>query len=190
MAAQRKPNSSAEQMLSLVPSTLNMAEALRLAQTPGDDKEGKADDKLSVVWRVLGGTVLSIIVTLMVTVYQNISSSLADLRTGQSRIIETQSDFAKKDDLTNRATQLWTAQKATSEAVPELRTRTSQLESQIRSLEQDRKEMQQQINQLSERLARSEGRRAAPTTTKPATKAATKPEVGPPAPSRMDVSKD
>lgn len=190
MAAQRKPNSSAEQKLSPVPSTLNMAEVLRLAQPPADEKIAPSEDRMTVVWRVLGGTVLSIIVTLMVTVYQSLSSTLADLRTGQSRIVETQSDFAKKDDLTNRATQLWTAQKATSEAVPELRTRTSQMESQIRSLEQDRKEMQQQIYQLSERLARSEGRRTAPTTTKPATKAATKPEVGPPAPQRMDVSKD
>ena len=190
MAAQRKPNPPAEQTRSLIPGTLNMAEALRLAQPPVEGTE-KSDDKMSVLWRVFGGTVLSIVVTLLVTVYQSVSGTLNDLRAGQSRINESQGDFVKKDELATRTTQLWTATKATAEELPTLRTRTAQMESQIRALEQDRKEMQQQLYQLGERLARSEGRRPTTTTvTKPATKPAHKPEVGPPAPPRMGATEE
>jgi chromosome segregation ATPase len=64
------------------------------------------DDKVSLFWRVFGGTILSIVALVAITVFNSISSSIAELRSEVARLNEAKADAAKKDDVSTLRTQV------------------------------------------------------------------------------------
>jgi DNA repair exonuclease SbcCD ATPase subunit len=84
--------------------SLATAETLRSAANapaaPGEKK--KDEEHVSVFWRVFGGTILSIVALAAVTLYNNLSSGISDLRAELSKEREARSALSKKDDVDTR----------------------------------------------------------------------------------------
>lgn len=68
--------------------------------SPKDEK--KEEEKLSLFWRVFGGTILSIVALVCITLYNNLQGSISDLRTELSREREARATLAKKDEVDSR----------------------------------------------------------------------------------------
>ncbi|QJW93305.1 hypothetical protein [Frigoriglobus tundricola] len=71
------------------------------------ESSGKADPKkdeehVSIFWRLFGGTILSIVALVTITLYNNMSSSISDLRADLSREREARAELVKKDEYTSR----------------------------------------------------------------------------------------
>jgi chromosome segregation ATPase len=107
-----------------------------------------AEGGVSVFWRVFGGTILSIAVLIVITVCNQFSSSLNDLRRDLNAQVESRSDLVKKADLDYNTTALWTAVKetrASASAAQTLTDKTKSLEQwaerQAKNAGDDRKEL-------------------------------------------------
>jgi septal ring factor EnvC (AmiA/AmiB activator) len=141
------------------PNLALSAEMLRNAQECGREAAAppKGEEKISVFWRVFGGTLLSIAALVCMTIYQQFSASLNDLRASISHLNEFHAEVVKKDELNNRTTAIWASLKDLGNDVPVLKTHTAVLERQLRAVEQERKELVAQVQLLRERLAALEG---------------------------------
>jgi hypothetical protein len=151
-------------------TTILAAETLRNSgsQDHGPGTAPRGEERISVFWRVFGGTLLSIAALVVITVYQGISSTLNELRNDMARINEARADLIKKDEFNSRLTSIWNALKDAQTANATLTTarermgeRATLLEQQVKSGDQERKELQHELQQLRERLAALEGRQAA-----------------------------
>jgi DNA repair exonuclease SbcCD ATPase subunit len=123
----------------------------------------KPEDRVSMFWRVFGGTLLSIAALVGITLYQQFSNSLSELRTNLSRLTESRADFVKVDDCNTRFTAVWNSVKelqAANAAVLALKERSALLEQQVKASEEERKELTRELQQLRERQAALEGRQA------------------------------
>jgi DNA repair exonuclease SbcCD ATPase subunit len=87
------------------------AGALRAAEArppePVKAHGGHVDDRMSVFWRVFGGTILSILALIAVTLYNNLQSTVAELRTEISRSNEARAELVKKEEFNSRSQTLW-----------------------------------------------------------------------------------
>ncbi|MFO0936915.1 MAG: hypothetical protein U0798_10420 [Gemmataceae bacterium] len=63
------------------------------------------EEKMSLFWRVFGGTILSICALIGITVYNNMAGNISELRSEISRINEARSELIKKDEFNTRLTQ-------------------------------------------------------------------------------------
>ncbi|MBX9626459.1 MAG: hypothetical protein K2X82_21845 [Gemmataceae bacterium] len=59
----------------------------------------KDEEKMSIFWRVFGGTILSIVALVSITLYNNLQSGITELRAELAREREANATLAKKDDL-------------------------------------------------------------------------------------------
>lgn len=91
----------------------------------GGHPEKKDEEKLSIYWRVFGGTVLSIVALVAVTLYNNVTTNIselraevnranearataaAELRAELARANETRADLVRKDEFSARMTSNW-----------------------------------------------------------------------------------
>src|SRR5262245_31920538 len=72
------------------------AETLRSGERPGkplvkDDKS--AEEKISLFWRVFGGTILSICALVIITAYQSLANGIHELRGDVGRLRETSGEY-------------------------------------------------------------------------------------------------
>jgi hypothetical protein len=137
-----------------------MSETLRNGAAAGADAPARGDDRLPLFWRVFGGTLLSIAALVVVTVYQQFSNSLFELRNDMIHLNEARADLLKKDDFNTRLTSVWNSIKdlQTAQAtVTGLRERAALLEQHLKDAETDRKEMTHKMDQLRDRIAVLEG---------------------------------
>jgi septal ring factor EnvC (AmiA/AmiB activator) len=99
------------------PDLTAMAFSMRAAED-GREVKGKGDEeKLSVFWRVFGGTILSICALVAVTLYNNTSTTLTELRSAVDRANEARA--AAVNDL---RVELAKAAEARAAAINDLRT--------------------------------------------------------------------
>ena len=76
---------------------LAAAETARSAAESGAKAEPKTDDHhISVFWRVFGGTILSIVALVTITIYNNMSSSITELRNEVSREREARAELVQR----------------------------------------------------------------------------------------------
>lgn len=150
------------------------AETLRAGDTtgkrPARDGE-KTEEKISVFWRVFGGTILSIVALIVITSYQSLTKDIHDVRTDVGHLRETNGEFIRKDEFNNRNTKLWDAIRETQAVDPKVTVLASKVAAQealLTAAEHERKEMVREMLQLRERLAKLEGQ----TEAKPAVKTA------------------
>ncbi len=66
------------------------------------------EEKLSVFWRVFGGTLISVAALVAITVFNSMNGNISELRNEVSRLHEAKAESAKKDDLNALRTQLAT----------------------------------------------------------------------------------
>jgi DNA repair exonuclease SbcCD ATPase subunit len=60
------------------------------------------EERMSIFWRVFGGTIVSICALAAITVFNHLNNSLAELRSDISRINEARGEFIKKDEFNTR----------------------------------------------------------------------------------------
>lgn len=86
---------------------LAAAETMRNAVEASHGKEDaakKEDEKLSVYWRVFGGTVVSIVALVAINLFNNLYGSISELRTELNKEREARGDLVKKDEFQARIT--------------------------------------------------------------------------------------
>jgi len=89
---------------------LVLSETMRSAAESSGSKQAqpeKEEEHISLFWRVFGGTILSISALVIMTLYNNLSSSITDLRTELNHSQQAQADLVKKDDFNTRSTSLY-----------------------------------------------------------------------------------
>jgi hypothetical protein len=137
-----------------------LSETLRNGAAGGTAAAGKGEERISLFWRIFGGTLLSIAALVVVTVYQQFSNSLFELRNDMIHLNEARADLIKKDDFNNRLTSVWNSMKdlqTATTAVTGLRERTLLLEQQLKEAEAERKELAREVQHLRDRVAATEG---------------------------------
>jgi myosin heavy subunit len=78
------------------------------AESSGKAAEPKKEEEhVSIFWRLFGGTILSIVALVSITLYNNISSSITDLRAEVSREREARAELVKKDEYNTRVTSIY-----------------------------------------------------------------------------------
>lgn len=69
----------------------------------GAEKESKKDEeKMSLFWRVFGGTILSIVALTAITIFNHLSNSITELRSELAREREARTELVKKDEFQSR----------------------------------------------------------------------------------------
>jgi hypothetical protein len=170
-------NRSEQRSSSLGLSTPVLAEALRSAAAPAAadaPPPAKGEDRVPVLWRVFGGTVLSILALVAVTVYQQFSGALADLRgemghlskevrADLGRFSEAQGEAVKQDKFASTMKYAWDAIKELRDdraAVTAVKERVSVLMETFKVSEEQQKELAREVQQLRELRAAEDERRA------------------------------
>ena len=145
-----------------LPSTaLVTAEALRGAPALGCEPPAKTEEKMPLIWRVFGGTMLSICALACITVYQQFNNGISDLRRDWANEHEARADLVKKDELNTRLAPLWNGVKdahALSAEITALKERCTLLQEQLKTAENDRKLLGTELQQMRDRLVRLETR--------------------------------
>src|SRR5262249_47072915 len=72
-------------------------------EKPPEPKK-KDEEGMSLFWRVFGGTILSIAALVVITLYNNMSSSITELRAEISHEREARAELVKKEDFNARVT--------------------------------------------------------------------------------------
>jgi hypothetical protein len=146
------------------------AESLRSGSSTYPSIRGaKADERISLFWRIFGGTLLSLAGLVGITVYQQFNSGLNELHSELSRINEGRADLVKKDEFAARNTSIWNGIKDLQTATNSLaavREHEALLEQRMKAAEDERKEMTKEIQLLRERLATLEGKSPSPAPTR------------------------
>ena len=137
------------------------AETLRSGDSPPKRKDGeKAEERISVFWRVFGGTILSITALSVITAYQNLAGGIHDVRVEVGNLRAAGGDYVKKDEFNTRTTSIWNGIKETQAITPSvtvLNNKASMLETHLAAAEAERRELCRELLQLRERLAKLEG---------------------------------
>jgi hypothetical protein len=132
-------------------TTRNAAASSQAAAPPAKSGE----EKLSVFWRVFGGTVLSIAALVVITAYQMQNSSIHELRNDLAKANEARAELVKKDEFTSSRTKIWEKfqemQKDTV-TVQQLKDRLGQMEEQNKVLAAGHKEDQDLQATLKQRM--------------------------------------
>lgn len=111
---------------------------------------GHPDDRLSMFWRVFGGTILSILALIAVTVYNNLQSNVTELRVELSRSNEARAELVKKEEFNARTQAMWDR----VQALQELKATVTGLKEQVAICG----EKQGDVKALRDQLAATEQR--------------------------------
>jgi hypothetical protein len=137
------------------------AETLRAGDTPPKRKDGeKAEEKISVFWRVFGGTILSITALSVISAYQSLANGIHEVRTDLGRIRDGNGEFVKQSEFNTRTTSIWNGirdAQAVAPSVTVLGNKAAMLETHLAAAESERREMLHEMQHLRERLAKLEG---------------------------------
>lgn len=123
------------------------------AQSSHAKEEAKnSDEKMSLFWRVFGGTILSIIALTAITLFNHISNSLAELRADVAREREARSELVKKDEFQTRSTSQYERIRAAEGLKVDLETLKERAHANAAALDAVKKETAG-LEVLKERLA-------------------------------------
>lgn len=87
--------------LTIETESLRAADAAGRAtdELPSAKPKKHEEESISLFWRLFGGTILSITALGAITLYNNLSGSISELRADLARMNEAKGEFAKKDDV-------------------------------------------------------------------------------------------
>jgi hypothetical protein len=83
---------------------LETARSAAESSEKASEPKKKEEEGMSLFWRVFGGTILSIVALISLTLYNNMSASITDLRAEVSREREARAELVKKEDFNARVT--------------------------------------------------------------------------------------
>jgi chromosome segregation ATPase len=96
------------------------------------------EERMSLFWRVFGGTILSIVALVAITIYNTQNNAIAELRSEISRINEARGELIKKDEFNSRISTNY-------ERVQQLQTQNNGLNATITSLQTALGEMKDRL---------------------------------------------
>lgn len=85
--------------------TAVVAEALRVGTEA--TKAKSPEEGMSLFWRVFGGTLLSIVALVVITLFNNMMSTISELRGDISKLNEYRAELLKKDEFNTRMNTTW-----------------------------------------------------------------------------------
>jgi hypothetical protein len=129
------------------------------------------EERISLFWRIFGGTILSIVALVVITAYQSVSNSIVDLRNSISHLNEMKADFVKKDENAASRTRTWdriteiqkeaaAANASAQQSLTALQEKSVARDQQLKQIEDERKELLKEVQSLRERVARIEASKA------------------------------
>jgi hypothetical protein len=139
-------------------SLILTAGSLRAAESrPPEPAKGHGhpDDRVSVFWRVFGGTILSIFALVAVTLYNNLQSNVTELRAELNRSNEARAELVKKEEFNSRTQNLWDR----VQTLQELRATVTGLKEQVAGYGErqgDAKALRDQLAAVEQRLKAAE----------------------------------
>lgn len=107
MIAKRMGQSDETEVFDGNDNTPMVATAMRAGAEAGERAghvEKKEEEKIGLFWRVFGGTLLSIVALVAITLYNNLHSGISELRAEIGKLNEARADLVKKDDFQARLT--------------------------------------------------------------------------------------
>ena len=145
-----------------------LAEALRAAANAPESAsgDGPGEARFPAAWRLFGGTLLSIVALVVITLCQQFSTGLGDLRKDVLHLSQAQGELVKAEDCNSRLRSLWQhikeleAERATLVALKE---KSATLTERLGAAEQECKALAREIRAVrgaevatgeTERLAR------------------------------------
>lgn len=120
-----------------------------------NDNAAHGEEKMSLFWRVFGGTILSIIALSLLTVYNNLNATINDLRNEVSRDKEARSELVKKEEFNSRTQSVWNK----LQELQELRGTITAMRDQMSLMAENRTDMKTMLERFSvveQRLKSSE----------------------------------
>jgi hypothetical protein len=144
----------------LAVATLKGADRAYRAQS--QQKPEADEQKISIFWRVFGGAIISIAALAAITLYNNLATGIAELRTEIGRGSDARAELVKKDEFNSRSTSMWNRiqeLQAMQLGMTSLKEKVSGLEQQLRAADEDHKSLLQaqvQISGLQEKAAARE----------------------------------
>jgi hypothetical protein len=134
------------------------AETLRNGSAKGAEGSGSDEKGVPVIWRIFGGTLLSISALVAITLYQQLSNRIENNHDALVKKVETISDtMAKKQEFFDSRKALFerieALRKDTLAGDIELRQRSIRLEEQLKASDDKAKDMARSIQILQETLA-------------------------------------
>jgi small-conductance mechanosensitive channel len=148
-----RPDTRESEQLVVAAGTLRAAEPR--AAEPVKTHAGHPDDRVSVFWRVFGGTILSIFALVAITLYNNLQSNVTELRAELSRSNEARAELVKKEEFNTRTQTVWDR----VQALQELKATVTGLKEQVTSYGEkqgDFKAVRDQLAAVEQRLKTAE----------------------------------
>jgi hypothetical protein len=119
------PDDRRSESIVLAAGTLRTSES-----EPARARDGHPDERLSLFWRVFGGTALSIAALVAITIYNNLTTNINELRAEISRVNEARAELVKKEEFNSRNQNMWDR----IQALQELRVTVTSLKEQVSGL--------------------------------------------------------
>jgi hypothetical protein len=123
------------------------AETLRASDAPvplKSHRDDKPEERISLFWRLFGGTILSICALVVINAYQSLNNNIHEVRSDLGRVRDTSIDFVRKDEFNSRQTTMWNSIRdlqALQSSVSVLGNKSTTLEQQAATAERDHKEL-------------------------------------------------
>lgn len=102
------------------------------------------EERMSIFWRVFGGTIVSICALVGITLFNNFNSNLSELRGEIARINEARGDLVKKDEFNTRITsnyervqQLQSQNTTQNATITSLQTSNAELKDRLAAMKTD-----------------------------------------------------
>jgi chromosome segregation ATPase len=121
---------------------LVVAETLRSSAQSSSNSEDDEEkgEHMSLFWRVFGGTILSISSLIVITLYNNLSTGISDLRADLNKERDARAELVKKDDYNTRSAAISDRIRSLDALKPEiegLRERVTSNASSVESMKKD-----------------------------------------------------
>lgn len=107
-------------------------------------RDERPEERVSLFWRLFGGTMLSICALVMINAYQSLANNIHEVRGDLGRLRDTAGDLIRKDDFNTRTNTLWNALRDLQNmqsSVSVLTNKLAALEQQAASADRDHKEL-------------------------------------------------
>lgn len=107
-------------------------------------RDEKPEERVSLFWRIFGGTILSICALIVINAYQSLTSNIHEVRSDLGRLRESSSDLIRKDDFNSRHSTLWNSIRelqGLQTSVTVLANKQAALEQQSAAFDKDHKEL-------------------------------------------------
>src|SRR5262249_6917828 len=133
----------------------------------------KEEDRIPLMWRISFGTLIGMVGLVCITLYHQLNNGITNLRVDLNNLSTKAASQVSKDELNSRLLDLNTRStilvnsikdlQQANAAVLALRERSTLLEQQLKTVDNERKDLAREVQQLREKLVALEARRSAET---------------------------